>query len=172
MKLPRGLPIVRLPIVVLTIMALLAACAAQQNSPESSQRKADPAINTELQQKADQASGAECEQLSMRAARQELEYADRLFLNGSTQAAHAAIDVSLHYAQRAVECTVQSRKRKKPAEIELRGFIRRMNEVARTLDSDDRQHLTQVLAELEKQRDRLLQSIFGPAAANSREEAQ
>ena len=157
----------------LPIMVLLAAvCAAQQNSPESSPRKADQAINPELQQRADQASGAECAQLSMRAARQELEYADRLFLNGSTQAAHAAIDVSMHYAQRSVECTLQSRKHQKAAEIELRGFIRRMNDVSRTLDSEDRQHLTQVLAELEKQRDRLLQSIFGPAAANSREKTQ
>jgi hypothetical protein len=167
-RLLRGLPIVGLSMMVV----LAAVCPAQQNSPEPSQRKTDQASTTELQRRADQASGAECAQLSMRAARRTLEDADHLFGDGSTQAAHAAIDVSLHYAQRSVECTVQSRKRRKAAEIELRGFIRRMNDVARTLDSEDRQHLTEVLAELERQRDRLLQSIFGAAAANSREDAQ
>jgi hypothetical protein len=108
----------------------------------------------------------------MRAARQALESANRLFLSGETQDAHAAVDVSMHYARRAVECALESRKHQKAAEIELRGFIRKMSDVARILDSEERRQLTEALAELEKERDRLLEAIFGPAAAGSREQAR
>jgi len=167
MNVLRGLPL---------LLLLAVHCIAQQNSAEPSPqsieslRKEGPAKFAELQQRADQASGAECAKLSMRAARQALESADRLFLSGNAQAAHDAVDVSMHYAQRAVECTLESRKHQKAAEIELRGLIRRMNDVARMLDSEERQQLTDALAELEKERDRLLQAIFGPAAAGPKEQ--
>ena len=163
MIVPRGLAV---------LFFLAVQCVAQQNSPEPSRRTDDPAKVAELQQKADQASGAECAKLSMRAARQALESADRLFLDGNPQDGHAEVDVSIHYARRAVECTLESRKHPKAVEIELRGFIRRMNEVARMLDTEERRHLTDALAELEKDRDRLLQAIFGPAAAGPKEQAR
>ena len=144
----------------------LPTAAAQQNSADA-QHKAEQAT-AELQQKADQASGASCAKLSMRAARQAIDAADRLFLSGNTPDAYSTVDVSVRYARRAVECTIQSHKYQKPAEIELRGLIRRMNELARTLDTDERSQLTQAIAELEQERDRLLEAIFGPQAARER----
>jgi hypothetical protein len=157
MKQPRVMPIVLL---------LAAVCAAQQASTQPP-AGAGEASSAEWQQKADEASGRECAKLSMRVAQHALEDADHLFRGGDTQAAHREIDVSLHYVQRAVDCTVQSRKREKEIEIELRAFIRRMDDLARTLDSEDRQHLKQVRAELENERDRLLRALFGAAADNS-----
>lgn len=146
------------PLLALPILLLLSVlCVAQQQGGDA------------LQQKADKASGAECSRLSMLAARNSLENAHRLFSNGEAQDAHEAIDVSLYYAKRSVECTLQSRKHQKVIEIELRGLIRRMNGVARTVETEDQPHLTATLTELEKQRDRLLQAIFGAAAASSRE---
>jgi hypothetical protein len=142
-----------LPVVLL----LAAVCAAQNNS------------QAELQQKADQARGAECAQLSMQAARKSLEDADRLFRGDGDQAAHGAIEASLYYAGRSVDCALEARKHVKNAEIELREFIRRMNDVRQTLEADDQMQLSQALAELEKQHDRLLRAMFGPRAGAARE---
>jgi len=139
------------------LLLLTAACAAQDSSP------------AELQRKADQARGTECAQLSMQAARKSLEDADRLFRGDGTQAAHGAIDVSLHYAGRSVDCALEARKHVKNAEIDLRELIRRMNDVRQTLDAEDRTQLTQAVVELEKQRNRLLRALFGPVAAGSAE---
>jgi hypothetical protein len=135
-----------------TVLLLSAFCAGQRVSP------------AELQHRADEASGTQCAQLSLQASRGSLEAADRLFRDGNIEDAHSAIDVSLHYAERSVDCTLQARKHAKNVEIVLREFIRRMNDVRHTLDADDRPHLEQAQIELEKQRDRLLLSMFGPAA--------
>jgi len=154
----------REPLVLLLLAgSFLAPGAAQQNSADPRQ-KAEQA-SAELQQKADQASGASCAKLSMRAARQAMDDADRLTLSGDMPGANDAVEVSVRYARRAVECTIQSHKYQKSAEIELRGLIRRMNELARTLDADERSQLTQAIAELEQERDRLLEAIFGSQAA-------
>lgn len=139
------------------VLLLAAFCAGQDGSP------------VDLQHKADQARGAECAQLSMQAARKSLEDADHLFRGDGDQAAHGAIDVSLYYAGRSVDCTLEAHKRIKSAEIEMRELIRRMNDVRQTLDSDNQAQLSQALAQLEKQRDRLLRALFGPAAGGAKE---
>jgi uncharacterized membrane protein YgcG len=51
----------------------------------------------------------------------------------------------------------------------MRELIRRMNDVRQTLDSAEQPQLSLALAELEKQRDRLLRALFGPAAGRSAE---
>jgi len=126
----------------------------------------EPALKV-LQAKADAARGVQCAQLSMHVARHSLEDAHQLFRNGNVDAAHEAIGTMLHYARRSVECTLEARKRQKPVEIELRALIRRVREVARTVDADERVRLTQGEEELERERDRLLKEIFGPAAASA-----
>jgi 1-aminocyclopropane-1-carboxylate deaminase/D-cysteine desulfhydrase-like pyridoxal-dependent ACC family enzyme len=155
----------------LAVILLATATLAQQDSAELARRKAEQA-SAELQQRADRASGGECVKLSMRAAHQALQDADYLFSAGSMQPAHAAVDLALHDAKRAVECTLESRKHLKSAEIELRSLIRRMNELVRTLDTEERPQLTEAIAELEKERDRLLQAIFGAQAAGPREQGR
>jgi hypothetical protein len=145
---------------LLTALLLATSFAvAQQN----------PVAESALHQRADTASGMDCVRLGMQAARQDLEDANHYFGAGDVKAAHAAIDLSLHYARRSVDCSLQSHKGEKPAEINLRTLIRRMKDVMQTLDSEDRHHLAQSLAELEKQRDRLLRGIFGPAVGGTPE---
>jgi hypothetical protein len=131
---------------------------------------ADKEFNTvELQHRADMAKGADCAHLSMQAARQTMEDANRYFETGDLKAAHTAIDVSVHYARRSVDCSLQSRKAEKAVEIDIRKLIRRVQDVQKTLDTEDRPHLTQSLAELEEQRDRLLRGIFGAAVGSTPE---
>ena len=54
----------------------------------------------------------------------------------------APSNVSLHYARRSVDCSLQAHKGEKAAEIDLRELIRRMKDILQTLDSEDRPHLT------------------------------
>jgi hypothetical protein len=143
---------------LLTGLLLVTSFAVAQESPAAA-----------LQRRADAATGMDCVHLSMQAARKALEDADHDFGAGDLKAAYAAIDLSLHYAQRSVDCSLQSHKGEKTTEINLRALIRRMRDIVQTLDSEDRQHLSQSITELEKQRDRLLRGIFGPAAGGSPE---
>jgi hypothetical protein len=143
---------------LLTGWLLATSFAVAQQSPAAA-----------LQQRADTASGMDCVRLSMQAARQDLEDADHYFGTGDVKAAHAAVDLSLHYARRSVDCSLQFHKGEKPTEINLRTLIRRMRDVMQTLDSEDRAHLKQSVTELEKQRDRILRGIFGPAVGDSPE---
>lgn len=121
----------------------------------------------DLQQKADQANGADCAHLNMQAARHTVEDAKRLFESGDIKSAHNAVDLSLRYVGRSVDCSLQGSKKEKATEIDLRRLIDRMKEVVHTLDSDERPQLSRSLSELEDQRDRLLQAIFGTAAGGS-----
>jgi len=121
----------------------------------------------DLQQNAEMAKGGDCTHLSMQAARQTLEEANRLFGAGEGKTAHADIDRAVHFAQHSVDCSVQARKGEKSAEIDLRKLIRRMKDILQTLDSEDRPHLKQSMVELESQRDRLLQSMFGASARHA-----
>jgi hypothetical protein len=142
----------------LSMMLLLAAsCAAQQS------------ISADLARKADQASGKECARLSIQTARQSLADASKLFDGGQGQAAHSAIDVSLHYAQRSVDCSLRAHKSERSLEIDLRELIRRLNDLRHAVDLDDQPHLAESVLGLEKQRDRLLSAMFGPVASGALE---
>jgi hypothetical protein len=120
--------------------------------------------STELQRRADQANGADCAHLGMLAAREAAENAKRFFEGGDGKAAHTAINFAMGDVRRAVDCSLQTGKAEKSTEIDLRRLIVRMKEVLHTLDTEDRPQLSQSLIELEGQRDRLLQALFGAAA--------
>jgi hypothetical protein len=124
----------------------------------------------DLQKRADEANGVDCVHLSMDTARRALEEADRLFGTGSVKAAHRNVDLSVHYAQRSVDCSLHAQKSEKAEEIDLRKLIRRMKDISQTLDTEDRPHISQSLAELDRQRDRLLHSMFGAALGSSAQE--
>ena len=145
----------RAPQALSVLLLLASVCLAQQGSSP------DPPA---------EANGVQCAQSGMQAARQALEDADRLFGSGDVRAAHDAIDLALHQVRRSVDCALQARKSERSAEIDLRQLIRRMKDILQTIDSEDRPHLSRSLIELEKQRDRLLRAIFGPAAGSSAQE--
>lgn len=155
---------------VLLLAAFCAAACVGSCAASGEASGVDQDISpADLQHRADEASGAECARLSMLAARQALEDANRLFGSGDVKAAHHAIDTSWRYARRSVDCSLRARKSEKATEINLRELIRRMDDISQTLDSVDRPHLSQVLAELEKQRQRLLQALFGAAGGGAPE---
>jgi len=131
--------------------------------------KAQEASTADLQRRADQANGADCARLSMQAARHSMEDANGFFGNGDLTAAHKAVDSSLHYVGRAVDCSLTVRKTEKATEIDIRKLLRRTKDILQTLDSEDRPHLSRSVIEMEQQRDRLLHEIFGAAAGGGAE---
>lgn len=146
------------PLHVLLIgLILVVRCAAQGSAAE------------DLQRRADVASGGDCARISMQAARATLEDGGRRFAAGEMARAHQDVDTAVRYAKRSVDCSLQSRKAEKGTEIDLRKLIRKMRDVLQALDSEDRPHVSQSLSELEKQRDRMLQALFGTAAGGGQE---
>lgn len=145
------------------LMGLLLVSACVVSSLAQDNNTAD------LRRRADAAKGKECAHLCMQAAQQALEDANRHFVSGDVKAARTEVDISLHYVQRSVDCSLQLHKSEKGMEIELRKLIRRTKDVMQTLDSENRPYLAQSLNELEKQRDRLLHGIFGAAAGGAPE---
>jgi sugar diacid utilization regulator len=147
--------LLRLPAILLLTTIFVAHGVAQQI----------PAA--ELQRQADEAKGADCVHLNMAVARRSLEDGAKLFNAGDMQGARSAVDLSLHYAQRSVDCAVEAHKAEKSAEIELRRLTRRLDEIGRTVESEERQHIAQSISEFDKQRDRLLKALFGSDAGGA-----
>jgi hypothetical protein len=137
---------------VLFVLLLMAACAcAQQLSV------------TELQHRADLARGGECVKDGLQAARATLNEANALFTAGNNSSGHTDVGTAVRYVRRAVDCSVQSHKGAKQAEIALRQLIRHAHDIAQSVDFEDRQQIAPSLVELDRQRDRLLHEIFGDA---------
>jgi hypothetical protein len=145
-------------LLLLTIGALLAGFCTAQQQPEP-----------EWQRKAEQSHGTECVKACLHAAHITLEDANKLFTGGNNDAAHSRITTSVGYVRRAVDCSVQSHKAQKQAEIELRELIRRTRDIMKTLEFADQQQVGEAVTELERQRDRLLHSLFGAAAGATAE---
>jgi hypothetical protein len=142
---------------VLFVLLLAGCCAAQ--------RQEEP----EWQRKAENSHGGECVKACLQAAHVTLEDANKLFSSGDTTGALARITDTVAYVKRSVDCSVQSHKDLKQAEILLRGLIRRAHDIEHSLDYDDRPPVVKAIAEMEQQRDRLLHALFGAAAGGPAE---
>jgi uncharacterized membrane-anchored protein len=142
---------------VLTLCLLLAcSCMAQQDA-------------TELRKKAEASSGIPCVRLYLQASRVGLEEADRHFAASDSKAAHEAMDAAVHDVGHAVECSLHTPKYQKNTEIELRKLSRRITAMEHSIEAEERSYLVSSRAEVERQRDRLLHSLFGDAAGDGTE---
>jgi hypothetical protein len=142
---------------LLLFILLVKACACAQSASAA-----------ELQHRADEARGMECVKLGLQAARATLTEANALFTVGNSQAGQAGVTAAVRYTRRAVECSLESHKGEKGAEIAIRQLIRHARDIAQSVDFDDRQQMTPALAELDRQRDRLLRALFGDALGGGR----
>ena len=124
---------------------------------------------SDLSQRAESASGSDCVHLALQAAHNDIEAADHGYAASNDAVARTAIDSAVHDATRAVDCALDSPHMQKKAEIELRKLSRRMTEIARSLEVEERPYVSNAQAEIEKQRDRLLHALFGDAAGHTRE---
>jgi len=135
------------------------ARAAPQQQPPAGGAPHDPLLN--LRQRADAANGGTRAKLFTELARAEIKLADEQFTSGSADTAQKQVASALEHATVATDAAVQSGKRLKETEIELRKLQRRTDELARSVSFDDRAPVEAAVKQLEHLRARLLQRMFG-----------
>jgi len=74
----------------------------------------------------------------------------------------------VHYAARATEAAQKSGKHLKDTEILLRATARRLDDVGRTLNFDDRPYVEAAVKQVEKLRQQLLDHMFGAPSKDSK----
>jgi len=94
-------------------------------------------------------------------ARREVNEVDRFYTEGDLSSATKAVDDLVRYAGRAAETAQKSGKHLKDTEILLRETARRLDDVRRTLNFEDRPQVEAAVKQVEKFRQQLLDHMFG-----------
>jgi hypothetical protein len=98
--------------------------------------------------------------LFLQIAERQLKAADDAFNAGDAGQGHAAVTDVVSYAERAGEAARTSRKNIKNAEIHIRKIARRLDDIRRTLNFEDRAPLQAGVDRLEHVRTELLAQMF------------
>src|SRR4051794_22004142 len=113
-----------------------------------------------LRARADGAQGQYCAEVCLDAAHALLEDANNKYTEGAPDAGLQEMKDAVDYAGKATKGSVQSNKRQKKPEIELRKFSRRMTDIRQTLATDDRPPVDELIKAVEKMRTDLLMSML------------
>jgi hypothetical protein len=100
-------------------------------------------------------------------ARREVNEADRFYTEGDVTNAKKAVDDVVRYAARAVEAAQKSGRHLKDTEIVLRQTARRLDDVRKTVNFEDRPDLEAAVKQVEKLRQKLLDQMFGLSSKES-----
>jgi hypothetical protein len=99
-------------------------------------------------------------ELCIRIAQQELRNADKFYLDGKVEEGRAAVDDIVIYSEKARDAALQTKKRLKNVEIDVRKIADKLRDVKRTLSFDDQPAVEQAIRRLEDVRTSLLQEMF------------
>ncbi len=99
-------------------------------------------------------------ELCIRIAQQQLRNADKLYTDGEVEQARAAVDDIVTYSEKARDAALQTKKRLKNVEIDVRKIADKLRDIKRTLAFDDQPPVEQAIRRLEDVRTKLLQSMF------------
>jgi len=94
-------------------------------------------------------------------AYREVNEADRFYTDGDIAAATKAVDDVVRYAGRATEAAQKTGKHLKDTEILLRSTARRLDDLRKTLNFEDRPYVEAAVKQVEKLRQQLLDQMFG-----------
>ena len=139
------------PIVACVLIFITLGRAGQQTPPD-------------LKSKADAAQGSERIGLSLDYAHHELEHANTLYTEGDIEKAETAMSEVMTYSQRAADTAMQTNKRLKQTEIDLRKLQHRMHDIGQSLNIDDRPPVEKAVQQMEQLRANLLAKMFGEKA--------
>lgn len=115
---------------------------------------------SDLRKRADAAHGSNCASLCLQAAQALVEESHELFGKGDAAAAQLSVKDAMDYARRGTDASLASKKRRKETEIALRKLEKRLNDMARTLEIDQRAPLHADISAIENLRAKLLSSMF------------
>jgi hypothetical protein len=115
---------------------------------------------SELRKRADAAHGSDCTKICLEAAHALVEESFFRFKQGDAGTAQTALKDAMGYAQRGAQDSIASKTHRKEAEISLRKLARRLTDLARLLELEQRAPLESDVAMLEKLRSQLLSNLF------------
>lgn len=140
-------------------LALLAICVGARSTDEPLEA---------LKTRAESARLQEQPHLFATIARREVNEADRFYTEGKIADATKAVDELVRYAARASEAAQKTGKHLKNTEILLRETARRLDDVSKTLNFDDRIYVEAAVKQVEKSRQQLLEQMFGLPSKETR----
>ena len=99
-------------------------------------------------------------ELGIRIAQHQLRIADQLYNAGKVEPARAAVEDIAIYSERARDAAIQTRKRLKNVEIDVRKLADKLRDIKRSLAFEDQPPVDQAIRRLEDVRTTLLQEMF------------
>ncbi len=146
-------------------LMIVCSCAMWAQEPPGSKNPSPEiqALKAEadrLRTAADATSGKECTRICVDAARKLVDLSDQYFTAGNVQEAHAAMDDAGRLAEKAGQASIESKKRRKDTEIDLRKLQKRVFDIEQTLNFEDRGSVHQVVNRINKTRSDILMSMF------------
>jgi hypothetical protein len=99
-------------------------------------------------------------ELCIRIAQHQLRNADKFYIDGKVEEGRAAVDDIVTYSEKARDAALQTKKRLKNVEIDVRKIADKLRDVKRTLAFDDQPPVEQAIRRLEDIRTTLLQEMF------------
>ena len=99
-------------------------------------------------------------ELAIKIAQFQLHDADRLYKDGKSDEARAAVTDIVAYSQKASDTASQANKRLKNVEIDVRKIADKLRDIKRTLAFEDQPAVDQAIRNLEDIRTKLLNEMF------------
>ncbi len=158
-RIPGTLRLCLSALTLLVVAAMLSGFAAAQQ-PQPPAQTTDPFAGRRVE--AEGAREGHRAKLFVELARDEMEAADKAFTAGNVDEGHKLADAAGDDAGHAGDAAVESGKRLKDTEIELRKLQTRARDIGRSLSFEDRPPLEKVVQRIEALRETILDRMFGP----------
>jgi K+ transporter len=115
----------------------------------------------ELKARAESANVDEQAGICVRIAEQQLQSADKLFVEGKSEEARFALDDVVKYSEKARDAATKSGKKLKPTEIAVRKMAHKLRDVKHSVAFEDQPKVQEAIEHLERVRTDLLTKMFG-----------
>ena len=114
----------------------------------------------ELKSRFESARPEDRPELGIRIAQHQLRDADKLYSEGNADRARADVDDIVTYSEKARDAAIQTKKRLKNVEIDVRKMAEKLRDIKRTLAFEDQAPVEQAIHCLEDIRTTLLKEMF------------
>jgi|SRR5215469_7587175 len=120
----------------------------------------DPETIDQLKARVERAAPKERVGLALHVAELEAGAADKLYADGKSDEARAAIQDVVTYTEKAGDAATQSGKKLKDAEIGVRKIAHKLADIKRSVNFEDQAPLAEAIDHLERIRTQLLAKMF------------
>jgi len=138
---------ISVPLVLIAFTFIL--CAAAKDEPVA-----------ELKARFENGRPEDRPELGIQIAQHQLRDADKLYLEGKADEAGAAVDDIVTYSEKARDAALETKKRLKNVEIDVRKMADKLRDIKRNLAYEDQPPVEQAIRRLEDVRTTLLKAMF------------